>query len=177
MPAPKEDWMNPTANTTKTCIVEARVDARSIASLLLFYQKQGMAIRTKSELVCLAIETLTNMLFAAGHLEKVQSTHEANAIMQMCGMGLGRRNERALLAQLAAESRRAEESGTSLLTESANLLEGLLDAIPDVIPQSKDGLGVHRQDVGLYDGAGSAAAGSNLVNTELQTEGTGAEGR
>ena len=103
-----ENWMDTTAGIKKTSIVEARVDARTLAALLRFFQHRGLIIRTKSELVCMALETLNDMLIVGEHTERVTSTQEAILILETGGLGLGRRNERALLAQLGEESRMAE---------------------------------------------------------------------
>lgn len=90
----------------KTAIVEARVDLRNLAEILLFMKSQGEPPKTKSELVRSSIMMLAELLRDRGLTRTVESTAEALEIFT--GEGLGnpnhmKRGSKALSKALAEE--------------------------------------------------------------------------
>jgi hypothetical protein len=68
--------------STRTAVLEVRCDARAMAALLLFYQKEGVAIRSKSELIANALDDFVELLSYGGYLEQIKDTAYAVSILE-----------------------------------------------------------------------------------------------
>lgn len=91
----------------KTFVVEARVDARTIASLIIYFnRKLGMNFN-RSEMVRTGLEIYVDLLIKNGKLTPVTSNYDALHIIQDAGYNIGKvgvKNNMLLAKEMQKES-------------------------------------------------------------------------
>lgn len=91
----------------KTCVIEARVDIRLLASLDAFLQKQNVIAASKSELVRNALTLLHEILAERGQVEDYTLATHSKARAQLARLGNLNKNaqgERELFRKIAEET-------------------------------------------------------------------------
>lgn len=94
-------------NKKKTFVVEARVDARTIASLIVYFNKKlGMKFN-RSEMVRTGLEVYVDLLIKNGKLTPITSNYDALHIIQNAGYNIGKvgiKNNMLLSKEMQKES-------------------------------------------------------------------------
>jgi len=86
-----------------TSTVQSRIDMRTLASLYLFWTKQGEMIRSLSELVRVSLEVFSDFLISSEKAEEVKGQEEAIDILRRAGLGtkyLETKNKSILIREL-----------------------------------------------------------------------------
>ena len=102
----------------KTIVVEGRVDLRSLATIAKFLYAEGAMPETRSGLVSKIIEDYCDLLVSNNLGIAEESTMEAFKTMNDLGFNLGgpsrsgKRNRKAYLTQIQAETIQADQVGT-----------------------------------------------------------------
>lgn len=92
-----------------TTPVPARVDIRSLAALTLFFKAKGELRLTKSGLIRRSLDTLVDILYENGLVEKVDNPERALELLSDYGLGdfvATRRGTRALVTKMAVNEER-----------------------------------------------------------------------
>lgn len=109
----------------KTAVLEVRADMRDIATILSYYKRNGVPMRSRSDLVAMALHDFADMLAGAGLQPIITSTEQALNILETV-FGSGSMNHAArgtsnLQRQLQYEAQRtmpaSVRQATSTMTE------------------------------------------------------------
>jgi hypothetical protein len=156
-------WTRREARNDATAALEARVNHTTLASLVLWANKNGYVPRTKSELIRIGLELLVEQLITTDENLRIESTEEAMEILESFGFaGLNRqgRGKRALQSALGKESLADRDwsmrSGTMEISEQARRMgalpvEEIMRRAAENQRRVRDGLeplyGVRREDI------------------------------
>ena len=78
--------LNEMQSRPATLTATTRVDARHLATLALFWAKEGSSCRSTSELIRLSLEELANVLVTSGHAEWIDTQERALEVLSRCGL-------------------------------------------------------------------------------------------
>jgi len=84
--------------TTKTVVVVARVDARSLATIATAFAEKKILIKSRSHLNSLIIETFCSSLVDSDIVTRVKTTDEALDILMSLGIGFEKSLQRCLVS-------------------------------------------------------------------------------
>ena len=70
----------------RNCVVESRLDIKTLASLAIYYQRHGITFRSKSEFVNQVVEDFFALIDAKGLAQDVSNNEEALAILSNAGL-------------------------------------------------------------------------------------------
>lgn len=94
-------------NTTKTVVVSARVDARSLATIAIAFADKKILVKSRSHLNSLIIETFCDSLVERSVVTRIKTTEEAVEILLGLNVGFEeslRRKVSALASQINSEN-------------------------------------------------------------------------
>jgi len=81
----------------------ARINAKYLATLIVFWKSKGIEGNSASELVRLSLETFTEFLTTNNAAIMVTSTADALDIIKKCGYKIGRISTKAIVDELTKE--------------------------------------------------------------------------
>ena len=89
----------------RSSVVEARVDVRTLATALVFYESQGVRVTSLCALASTMLEDFVSALEESGLVSRVEDSTEAKlALEEVIGKATIKRGRKALVRQIQRES-------------------------------------------------------------------------
>lgn len=146
-----------------TIPIASRVSVQSFATLVRAYEKEGVHLRSKSDVLWRAVEQLSIMYCRKHEIEPIASVREAMDYMEMIGLPLAT-NSRSVTALVQAEADEAYlvESGECI---GARTTKGSMKGYAPIVTRS-----IHDMSKEELEAAARRIAGQMIQDGTLQVD-------
>ena len=143
----------------------ARINAKYLATLIVFWRSKGIEGNSSSQLVRLSLETFTEFLVKNNSAIMIESTSEALDIISKCGYKIGRTSSKAIVDELISE-----DASLDFLT-STNITSTVKKTPAKITPsdlETAQALMKQREDENLKDRIKESQNSTSEILTNLK---------